>query len=100
MTFKQSAPEDTWLHTKDIHGSHVIIRFAGEIPPKTLEEAAALAAYHSQARGSSAVPVDYTKRRYVKKPSGAKPGSVIYTNQRTLIITPDEDMINSLKKLN
>ena len=100
LTFKQSAPEDTWLHTKDIHGSHVIIRFAGEIPPKTLEEAAALAAYHSQARGSSAVPVDYTKRRYVKKPSGAKPGSVIYTNQRTLIITPDEDMINSLKKLN
>ena len=100
LTFKQSAPEDTWLHTKDIHGSHVIIRFAGEIPPKTLEEAAALAAYYSQARGSSAVPVDYTKRRYVKKPSGAKPGSVIYTNQRTLIITPDEDMINSLKKLN
>lgn len=100
LTFKQSAPEDTWLHTKDIHGSHVIIRFAGEIPPKTLEEAAALAAYHSQARGSSAVPVDYTKRRYVKKPSSAKPGSVIYTNQRTLIITPDEDMINSLKKLN
>ena len=49
---------------------------------------------------TSAVPVDYTKRRYVKKPSGAKPGSVIYTNQRTLIITPDEDMINSLKKLN
>lgn len=100
LTFKQSAPEDTWLHTKDIHGSHVIIHFAGEIPPKTLEEAAALAAYHSQARGSSAVPVDYTKRRYVKKPSGAKPGSVIYTNQRTLIITPDEDMINSLKKSN
>ena len=100
LTFKQSAPEDTWLHTKDIHGSHVIIRFAGEIPPKTLEEAAALAAYYSQARGSSAVPVDYTKRRYVKKPSGAKPGSVIYTNQRTLIITPDEAMINSLKKLN
>lgn len=99
LTFKQSAPEDTWLHTKDIHGSHVIIHSTGEIPPKTLGEAAALAAFYSQARGSSAVPVDYTKRRYVKKPSGAKPGSVIYTNQRTLIITPDESMINALKKL-
>lgn len=99
LTFKQSSPEDTWLHTKDIHGSHVIIHKLGEIPDTTLLEAAMLAAFYSQARDSATVPVDYTKRRYVKKPSGAKPGMVIYTNQRTVYVTPERGRIETIKKL-
>ena len=98
LTFKESVPEDTWLHTKDIHGSHVIIRCTGPIPDRTLLEAAELAAYHSQARNSALVPVDYTKRRFVKKPSGAKPGMVIYTNQRTLYVTPSAEKLQGLKQ--
>ncbi|MCH5279319.1 MAG: NFACT family protein [Christensenellaceae bacterium] len=99
LTFKQSSPEDTWLHTKDIHGSHVIIHKSGEIPDTTLLEAAMLAAFYSQAKDSATVPVDYTKRRYVKKPSGAKPGMVVYTNQRTVYVTPERSRIETIKKL-
>lgn len=98
LTFKESSPEDTWLHTKDIHGSHVIIRCPNEIPDLTLLEAAKLAAYFSQARNSSAVPVDFTRRRFVKKPSGAKPGMVIYTNHRTIYVTPERELIEKLIK--
>lgn len=95
LTNKSSAPNDTWLHTKDIPGSHVVIRGTsfGDV---TLEEAAMLAAHYSQAKSSSLVPVDYTLIRYVKKPSGAKPGYVIYDNQKTLFITPDEQRIKGL----
>jgi len=148
LTFKVAKPEDIWLHTKDIPGSHVLIRVreladeptpanisrpvaeepttaatiwqraAGEepalaaasqtargvqrggfgneteitlvygVPETTLREAAALAAHFSQARHSSNVPVDYTLRRYVKKPAGARPGMVIYTHQKTLYVNP------------
>lgn len=92
LTLKSSRPDDLWLHTKNIHGSHVIISHVGSIPDTTLLEAAQLAAYHSQARNSPSVSVDYTKRKYVKKPSGAKPGMVIYTNQRSLLVTPKNDL--------
>ena len=86
---KQANNNDMWLHTKDIHGSHVIIESDGEeIPDRTLVEAASLAAYHSKARESSKVPVDYTRVRYVKKPAGAKPGMVIYVNNKTLYVEP------------
>ncbi|MBR2215770.1 MAG: NFACT family protein [Selenomonadaceae bacterium] len=89
LTFKVAAPHDLWLHAKDIPGSHVILRTEGQDPtPETLLFAAELAAYFSKAQGSSNVPVDYTRCRYVKKPSGAKPGFVIFTNQRTLYVTP------------
>jgi len=91
LTFKTAAYNDLWLHTKEIPGSHVILRCAGADPSEeTLLLAAQLAVHFSQARGSSKVPVDYTECRYVKKPSGAKPGFVIFTNQHTLYITPDE----------
>ncbi|AZN42085.1 Rqc2 family fibronectin-binding protein [Paenibacillus albus] len=95
LTNKSSAPNDTWLHTKDIPGSHVVIR-GTTFGDETLEEAAMLAAHFSQAKSSSLVPVDYTLIRYVKKPSGAKPGYVIYDNQKTLFITPDEPRIKQL----
>lgn len=89
------APTDTWLHTKDIPGSHVLIR-STEFGETTLLEAAALAAYYSKARESSGVPVDYTRIRHVRKPSGAKPGFVIYDNQKTLFVTPDPVQIDKL----
>ena len=81
-------PNEIWLHAKDMPGSHVII--VGENPSdETILFAAKLAAAYSKGANSSNVPVDYTKRRFVKKPSGSKPGFVIYTNQRTLYVTPD-----------
>jgi predicted ribosome quality control (RQC) complex YloA/Tae2 family protein len=95
LTNRLAAPSDTWLHTKDIPGSHVVIR-GGDFGNATLEEAAMLAAHYSQARDSSSIPVDYTTIRHVRKPNGAKPGFVIYDNQKTLIITPDEKRIKAL----
>lgn len=85
LTLKEAKKNYTWLHTKDIHGSHVIIK-SEEVPDKVLEYAATLAVKHSQAKNSSKVPVDYTLVKYVHKPNGAKPGKVIYTNYKTIII--------------
>ena len=65
-------------------------------PERTLLEAAQLAAYFSKARRSAAVPVDYTPRRFVKKPSGAKPGMVIYTTNQTIYVTPEETLVRTL----
>jgi len=96
LTNKFARQTDTWLHTKEIHGSHVVIR-ATEYGEETLHEAAQLAAYFSQARQSSQVPVDYTIVKYVHKPSGAKPGFVIYDHQKTIFITPDEQQIKQMK---
>ncbi|HEY2492630.1 MAG TPA: NFACT RNA binding domain-containing protein [Paenibacillus sp.] len=95
VTNKLASPNDTWLHTKDIPGSHVVIR-SNEFGEATLEEAAQLAAYYSQAKESSSVPVDSTLIRHVRKPSGSKPGFVIYDHQKTLFITPDEELIKRL----
>ncbi|CAH2713321.1 Rqc2 RqcH [Neobacillus rhizosphaerae] len=97
LTNKLAARDEIWLHTKDIPGSHVVIR-SKEPSEGTIREAAALAAYYSKARNSSSVPVDYTKVRHVKKPSGAKPGFVIYDNQQTVYVTPDEELVLKLKK--
>ncbi len=89
LTTKLADKSDMWLHTKNITGSHVIIRANGqEIPDDTVIYAARLAAFHSKAKNSSQVPVDYVPIRFVKKPSGAKPGMVIFTNNRTLYVTP------------
>lgn len=99
LTTRIAARSDIWLHTKDIPGSHVVIR--GNSPSEeTLAEASQLAALFSKAKSSSSVPVDYTEIRYVKKPNGAKPGYVTYDHQKTLFVTPDESFLNSLKKLN
>lgn len=97
LTNKAAARDDIWLHTKDIPGSHVVIR-SKEPADETILEAAQIAAYFSKARNSSSVPVDFTKVRHVKKPAGSKPGFVIYEQQQTVYVTPDEDMILKLKQ--
>ncbi|MTD30297.1 NFACT family protein [Planomicrobium sp. YIM 101495] len=97
VTFKVGTKSDVWLHTKDIPGSHVVIHDS-EPDETTLMEAATIAAYFSKARESSSVPVDYTSIRQVKKPSGAKPGFVIYFEQKTLYVTPDEELVIKLRK--
>lgn len=93
LTLKTAAKTDMWLHTKDIHGSHVIIRADGrEITDTAIVEAASLAAYHSKAQNSSKVPVDYTLVKHVSKPNGAKPGMVIYVNNRTVYVEPKDSV--------
>lgn len=95
LTNKIASHLDTWLHTKDIPGSHVVIK-EKNFGEKTLLEAAMLAAYYSKGKNSSNVPVDYTLIKHVKKPNGAKPGFVIYDKQKTLYVTPNEELINKL----
>lgn len=97
LTNKLAARDEIWLHTKDIPGSHVVIR-SKEPSNETIREAAVLASYFSKARTSSSVPVDFTRVRFVKKPSGAKPGFVIYDNQQTVYVTPEEELVLKLKK--
>lgn len=99
LTLRIADPEDIWMHTKNIPGSHVIIKCAGKnISDETLYEGAMLAAYYSKGRMSSQVPVDYTMKKHVKKPSGSKPGMVIYETNSTIYVTPTEEMIVKLKK--
>lgn len=89
LTTKTADKNDYWLHTKDIPGSHVVIKSDGrDISDTAILEAAAIAAYHSKGRNSENVPVDYVLARYVKKPAGAKPGMVIFTNNYTTWINP------------
>ncbi len=97
LTLKRADKRDVWLHTQKIHGSHVILCTGGQEPDaKSLHEAAALAAWFSQAQKGENVPVDYTPVRYVKKPSGARPGMVVYDTCRTLYVTPDEALVRKL----
>ena len=96
---KKSDKRDYWFHTQHIHGSHVILRCAGLTPgDEDLREAAMLAAYFSQAKESSGVPVDYCPVKFVKKPAGAKPGMVIYTTYQTAVVTPDAALCERLKE--
>ena len=94
---KKADKRDYWFHTQHIHGSHVILRCAGLMPSdEDLREAAMLAAYFSQAKESSGVPVDYCPVKFVKKPAGARPGMVTYDNYRTLYVTPEEGLAKKL----
>ncbi|MBP1930713.1 Rqc2 family fibronectin-binding protein [Ammoniphilus resinae] len=95
LTNRLATSTDTWLHTKDIPGSHVVIR-AREFSEQTLREAASLAAYFSKARGSNQIPVDYTLVKHVRKPAGAKPGFVIYDHQKTIFVNSDEGISQAL----
>lgn len=97
LTLHFASPNDIWMHTKNIPGSHVIVKGASEQDTATMTEAALLAAYYSRARGSENVAVDYTPRKYVKKPAGAKPGMVIYTTNKTAYVTPSEEAVAGLK---
>lgn len=98
LTLHFASPNDIWMHTKSIPGSHVIVKGASEQDTATMTEAALLAAYYSRARGSENVAVDYTPRKYVKKPAGAKPGMVIYTTNKTAYVTPSEEAVAGLKE--
>ena len=91
LTLKYANKSDIWFHTKDFHGSHTILKIDNNLPfpnDNVLVEVAKIAAKHSKAKDSSNVPVDYCEVKYVKKPSGSKPGMVIYTNNRTLNVDP------------
>ena len=92
LTLKYASKNDIWFHTKDIHGSHAILRLnSNEIPSEdVLINCAKIVATHSKAKNSSNVPVDYCEVRYVKKPNGAKPGMVIYTHNHTLYVNPQK----------
>lgn len=94
LTLRFANSADLWFHTKNFPGSHTVIKLGLDknVPERTILEAASLAAYHSSARGSAQVPVDYTQIKNVKKPSGAKPGMVIYDHYNTLYVTPDEEL--------
>ena len=97
LTTKDADKRDIWLHTQKIHGSHVILCTGGAEPDeRSLMEAASLAAYFSQAQGSTKVPVDYTPVKFVKKPAGAKPGMVVYTTYQTMLADPDEELVKRL----
>ncbi|WP_438335039.1 NFACT family protein [Clostridium cochlearium] len=96
LTLKFADKRDLWFHTKDIPGSHVILKTLGDFTEKTLNEAANLAAYYSKGRDSSKVPVDYTEVKNVHKPNGAKPGMVIYEKNKTIFITPEKPSLEKL----
>jgi predicted ribosome quality control (RQC) complex YloA/Tae2 family protein len=99
LTLKIANNDDLWMHTKNIPGSHVIIKTEGkEIPESTIFEGAMLAAFFSKSKMSSQVPVDYTLKKNVKKPNGSKPGMVIYETNSTIYVTPSEELVVKLKK--
>ena len=97
LTLKIASPRDTWLHTQNIPGSHILIRDDGQgFGESTLLEAANLAAWFSKARNSTKVPVDYTMRRNVRKPAGSRPGFVLYEPFQTIIVTPNIELLKRL----
>lgn len=98
LTLKTAKKGDIWLHTKDIAGSHVIIKNGADAPEETLIEAATLAAYYSKAKQSANVAVDYADVKNVFKPKGAKPGMVNYFEFKTIYVTPKENVVEQLKK--
>jgi len=98
LTLRFADKNDLWFHVQKAHGSHVLARCSPE-DRQTMEEAALLAAWYSGSRESANVPVDYTLARYVKKPAGARPGMVIYTDYRTLFVTPRQEAVDALEKL-
>lgn len=98
LTFKLARRTDLWLHVQKLHGSHVVLRTDGIEPPlRSIEEAASLAAYYSQGREAGKIPVDITQIRFVKKPAGALPGAVLYTDYSTVFVAPDDKLAEKLK---
>ena len=98
LTLKTAARSDVWLHAQKIHGAHVIISCDGKEPDeRSLHEAAALAVYYSSARSGGKTPVDHTLVKHVKKPPGGRPGMVIYTDFKTVIASPDEELVERLR---
>ncbi len=98
LTFRHSAPDDVWLHARQASGAHVILRWQGEgsPPPQDLAEAASLAALHSSARHSGSVAVAWTRRKYVRKPRGASPGTVRPEREETVLVAPEPTLMERL----
>ncbi len=90
-------PNETWLHAKDMPGSHVIVKAEGDVPESTMIQAATLAAWYSKGQHSSMVPIDYTLKRYVKKIPGGTTGMVTYTNQKTAYMTVTEADVKKIE---
>ncbi len=101
LTFHHSSPDDVWLHARDSAGAHVILRWPGpgRPPARDLAEAATLAALHSKARTSGSAPVDWTLRKYVRKPRKSPPGRVVAERIETLFVTPDAGVLDRLEPL-
>ena len=99
LTLRRASGGNLFFHAKDIPGSHVIVLSDGEAPIRTMEQACMLAAFYSKGRSSSSVPVDYTQRKYVKKPSGARPGKVVYTSQKTVYVTPEKRVVDAIRRV-
>ncbi len=97
LTLHQADKRSIWLHAQKTHGAHVVAE-CGPEDGETLQEAAMLAAWYSKGRESANVAVDYTQVRYVRKPSGARPGMVIYTNYRTIYVTPEKTLVDGIRK--
>ena len=99
LTFHHSDPDDIWLHARHASGAHVILRWRseGSPAPRDLEEAAILAAVHSKGRTSATVPVDWTRRKYVRKPRGAPPGTVTLEREKTVFVSPDAEVAKRLR---
>jgi predicted ribosome quality control (RQC) complex YloA/Tae2 family protein len=94
LTSRLASPNDLWLHVRASASSHVVIRTGKRpdaVPQRTLQEAARIAAAHSEAKHSSVIPVDVTLKKYVRKPRGAEPGTVLYTHERTLHVEKDKN---------
>ncbi len=98
LTLKIARDRDLWFHVKEMAGSHVIVQNPQglHVPAGTITEAAILAAYFSKGKQSSGVPVDYTEKKYVRKPKGAKPGMVIYEKHHTIYVTPEKELAEKL----
>ncbi len=97
LTFKVANGGDWWFHSKNFPGSHVIVKTNGdELPDRTFEEAASLAAYYSKGREQEKVEIDYIQRKHIKKVAGSKPGFVIYHTNYSMAIAPN---INNLKAM-
>lgn len=98
LTFRHSAPDDVWLHARHAAGAHVILRWQSDDnpPARDLAQAGVLAALHSKARTSTSVPVDWTRRKYVRKPRGSAPGAVVPDRVQTLFVRPDEELLEEL----
>ena len=102
LTVRLSRRADIWLHTKDIHGSHVLLVTGGTpleaLPDRTLLQAASLAAYYSKGKQSGKVSVDYCPVSHVKKPTGARPGMVVYEGYYTVVVSPDAALVERLRQ--
>lgn len=98
LTLRFAGPEDYFFHAKNMPGSHVILACHGEPGETALREAAVVAAYYSSGRSATSVPIDYTPRKYIKKPAAGRPGLVIYHTNKTIYAAPDGDLVRRLSQ--